>query len=107
MRRALSWLIFLPVGIVLVLLAIANRTAVTLSLDPFSREAPALSFTMPLFVLLLAAVMVGVIIGGTATWLRQGVHRRLERQYRKDAERYRTETEKLKTAAANLPVVQG
>jgi len=32
---------------------------------PFSREAPALAFSLPLFIVLLLAVAVGVVIGGT------------------------------------------
>jgi uncharacterized integral membrane protein len=106
MRRLFALLIIIPFAIILVLLAVANRDAVRLSLDPFNRELPALSFTAPLFVFLLLAMMVGVVLGGIATWLRQGRHRRLERQYRKDAERYRGETEQLKNAMANLPAVQ-
>jgi uncharacterized integral membrane protein len=105
MRRTFAYLIFVPIAVVLVLLAIANRAPVTLSLDPFTRDAPALSFTAPFFVFLLLAVMFGVVIGGIATWLKQGRHRRLERQYRRDAERLRSETEQLKSAMPNLPAL--
>ncbi len=103
MRRMLALLLIIPIAVVLVLLAIANRAPVTLSLDPFSTDSPALSFTAPLFVFILIAMMAGVVLGGAATWLKQGRHRRLERQYRKDAERYRSETEQLKTAMGSLP----
>jgi uncharacterized integral membrane protein len=105
MRRTLALLILIPVAVVLVLLAIANRAPVTLSLDPFSKTVPVLSFTAPLFVFLLLGVMTGVVVGGIATWLRQGRHRRLERQYRRDAERYRGETEQLKNAMTSLPAL--
>jgi uncharacterized integral membrane protein len=98
MRRTLALLIAIPTAIILVLLAVANRAPVTLSLDPFAREVPAVSFTAPFFVFLLLAAMAGVLLGGIATWLRQGRHRRLERQYRRDAERYRSESENLKGA---------
>jgi uncharacterized integral membrane protein len=88
MRKLLRWLILVPLALALVLLAIANRTPVTLSLDPFSREAPALAFTVPLFVALLLAVMAGVVIGGVAT----GIGRMRWRYRAKRAER---EAEKL------------
>ncbi len=39
MRKLARWLFLVPLAIVLVLLAVANRAPVTLSLDPFSREA--------------------------------------------------------------------
>ena len=38
MIRFLKALILLPVAILIVLLAVANRAPVTLSLDPFSQE---------------------------------------------------------------------
>lgn len=88
MRKLLRWLIVVPLGIVLVLLAVANRAPVTLSLDPFSRDAPAFAFTLPLFVALLLAVAIGVVIGGLAA----GVGRLRWRYRAKRAER---EAEKL------------
>jgi uncharacterized integral membrane protein len=58
-------LIFLtPLGIVF---AVANRGLVTLSLDPFSNTAPALALDLPLFMVVLAALFIGVLIGGAAT----------------------------------------
>jgi uncharacterized integral membrane protein len=75
-------------AILLVLLAVANRAPVTLSLDPFSREAPALSVSLPLFVVLMLAVALGVVIGGLAA----GIGRLRWRYRAKQAER---EAEKL------------
>ena len=88
MRKLLRWLILVPLAILLVLLAVANRAPVTLSLDPFSREAPALAFTLPLFVAILLAVAIGVVIGGLAA----GIGRLRWRYRAKKAER---EAEKL------------
>jgi len=88
MRKLLRWFVLAPLAILLVLLAVANRAPVTLSLDPFSREAPALALTLPLFVALFAAVALGVLIGGVAA----GVGRFRWRRRAKKAER---EAEKL------------
>lgn len=88
MRKLARWLFVIPLGLVLVLLAVANRAPVTLSLDPFSRESPAFSFTLPLFVALLVAVALGVVIGGVAA----GIGRLRWRYRAKKAER---EAEKL------------
>ncbi len=88
MRKLLRWLVLVPLGLVLVLLAVANRAPVTLSLDPFSREAPALAVSLPLFVALLLAVALGVLIGGLAA----GIGRLRWRHRAKKAER---EAEKL------------
>jgi uncharacterized integral membrane protein len=41
------------------------------SLDPFDRIHPAFSVALPLYLLILLLVIVGVVIGGIAAWLRQ------------------------------------
>ncbi len=97
MIRFLKALVLLPVAILVVLLAVANRAPVQLSLDPFSKDAPEFATSLPLFAIIFAAVMVGVVIGGTATWLAQGKHRRARRQYRREVGHLKTETERLRT----------
>lgn len=87
MGRFLSILLGIPASILIVALAVANRRAVTLSLDPFSPDAPALSVTVPLFAVILGAVILGLIIGGLVTWLRQGRYRRDARRFRRGRER--------------------
>ena len=88
MRKFLRWLILVPLAVLLVSLAVANRGPVTLSLDPFSREAPAFVLTMPVFVALLFAVAVGVVIGGSAVWIGR-------MRWRSRAKKAQRETEKL------------
>lgn len=81
-RRFLSLLIGLPVCIVVVALAVANRKMVTVSLDPFSPDSTTLAVTLPLFALIFATLIVGVVIGGAVTWLGQS-------RFRKEAKRAR------------------
>ena len=88
--------VFVPLAIVLVALAVANRGATAFTLDPFNPGNPALTWQMPLFVLLFAAIAVGMIIGSLATWLKQGRYRKLARQRSQEAET-------LKQAAARAP----
>lgn len=111
MIRFLKALILLPVAILIVLLAVANRTPVTLSLDPFSKEAPEFATQLPLFAVIFAAVMVGVVIGGMASWLAQGKNRKARRQLKREANTLRYETERLRTQStttlpATLPASQ-
>jgi len=104
--RFLKALILLPVAILIVLLAVANRAPVTLSLDPFSQEAPEFSTQLPLFAVIFAAVMLGVVIGGTASWLAQGKNRKSRRQLRRESRQLRYETERLRAqngAPTTLP----
>ncbi|MBM6579164.1 LapA family protein [Microvirga sp. BT689] len=96
MIRFLKALILLPVAILIVLLAVANRAPVTLSLDPFSQAAPEFAFQLPLFAVIFAAIMVGILIGGTASWLAQGRNRKTRRQLRRETRQLRYETERLK-----------
>lgn len=91
MSRLLAILIGLPLSILAVALAVANRKPVTLSLDPFSPDAPALSVTLPLFAIVFAALIVGVAAGGLVTWLRQG-------RFRKEARRARRELDRVAAA---------
>ncbi len=88
MRKLLTAIVLVPLAVVLIGLAVANRQVVTVSFDPFSEADPAFALKAPLFVLVFVLVIAGVIIGGAAAWLRQGKWRRTAR--RLDAELART-----------------
>ncbi|MGO4570597.1 lipopolysaccharide assembly protein LapA domain-containing protein [Microvirga sp. 2TAF3] len=108
MIRFLKALILLPIAVLIVLLAVANRSPVMLSLDPFSQDAPEFATQLPLFAIIFAAVMVGIVIGGTATWLAQGKHRRARRQFRREVNHLRNETERLRSqtrSSSSLPAL--
>lgn len=68
MRRVLAWIILAPLAVIAILFAVANRRWVTVSLDPFSSDAPAYSVDLPMFLLIFSALILGVLIGGTAVW---------------------------------------
>ncbi|MFS8036486.1 lipopolysaccharide assembly protein LapA domain-containing protein [Xanthobacter sp. AM11] len=103
MNRLLSILIGLPLSVLAIALAVANRKPVTLSLDPFSPDAPALAVTLPLFALVFGALIVGVVAGGTVTWLRQGRFRREARLARKERA-HRPAQSPASPAVLGLPV---
>lgn len=97
MIRFIKALILLPVAVAVVLLAVANRSPVTVSLDPFSGDAPEFAIQTPLFAVIFAAVIAGVLIGGTATWIAQGKHRRARRRFKREIVYLRQEAERLRT----------
>ncbi|MGY2050221.1 LapA family protein [Methylobacterium sp. JK268] len=99
MIRFLKGLILLPVAVVVVLLAVANRQPVTLSFDPFTEGAPVFSLTVPLYALLFAAVALGILVGGCGAWLGEGQVRRDRRAKAREVERLRAESERLRVAA--------
>jgi uncharacterized integral membrane protein len=84
LRKIVAALILVPLAVVIIAFAVANRQIVTVSLDPFSASDPAAAMALPLFALIMLLLVVGVLIGGMAAWLRQGkwrtAARRLERQ---------------------------
>jgi uncharacterized integral membrane protein len=80
LRKIVAALILVPLAVIIVAFAVANRQIVTMSLDPFSGSEPAASVTLPLFVLIILLLIVGVLIGGVAAWLRQGKWRRNARR---------------------------
>jgi uncharacterized integral membrane protein len=85
MRKFVSALVLVPLGIVLVLFAVANREVVTLTFDPFDRAQPAFALRMPLFLLSFVLVGIGVLIGSFATWLRQHRWRARAREAEREA----------------------
>ena len=76
--KFLLWLLLLPLTIIFVAFAVANRHFVTLSLDPTP-----LSIEAPLYGLVFAGIFVGLVAGGLIAWLRAGrVRRRLRAEQR-------------------------
>jgi uncharacterized integral membrane protein len=84
MRKLVTILVLLPIAIVIVMFAVANREIVTISFDPFDTAHPAFALKTPLFLLIFALVAVGVLVGGIAAWLRQ--HKWRTRARRAEAE---------------------
>jgi uncharacterized integral membrane protein len=79
-RKIVTAIIVIPLAAVIVAFAVANRQAVTVSFDPFSAASPAYAATLPLFVVIVAVLMLGVLIGGIAAWIRQSKWRRMARR---------------------------
>src|SRR5688572_18944854 len=89
LNRLLLIVVVVPLAIVLVALAVANRHIASFTMDPFNPGNPALTVQAPLFVLLLLALALGMVVGSFATWLRQGRYRKLARQRGQEAEALR------------------
>ncbi|HEX8829455.1 MAG TPA: LapA family protein [Xanthobacteraceae bacterium] len=95
-RNLIAALILVPLAIIIIAFAVANRQIVTVSLDPFSAEHPAASVALPLFGLIIVFLIVGVLIGGIAAWLRQARWRRTARRLEREAGALRGEIEEFK-----------
>ena len=95
-RKIVTVLILVPLALVIVMFAVANRAPVRLAFDPFASEPPMLAFALPLFLVLLAALIAGVIIGGAAAWSRQRKWRRRARRHAADLKEARAEAAALR-----------
>lgn len=99
-RKIIAAIILVPLAVIIVAFAVANRQIVTVSLDPFSAEHPAASLTLPLFALVIVLLVLGVLIGGIAAWLRQSKWRRTARRLEREIADLHIETEALKRSTA-------
>ena len=100
MRKFLTALVVIPVGVFFVIFAVANRHLVTVSFDPFNSVTPTVAVTLPLFVVIIAVAMLGVLAGGMASWFRQGKWRRSARQHEAEAQKVRSQLADLRTQIA-------
>lgn len=91
LKRILTLVIFVPLGILLVVLAVANRQMVTLALNPFRPEDSVLSLSAPFFLFLFLAVLFGMAIGSAVTWWSQGRYRRQARIEAREALKWHNE----------------
>lgn len=92
--RYIRYAIYAAVAIVLIIVSLANRQAVALNTIPEGLAAmPGMgilsySVQLPLFVVVLGAMLLGFVIGELFEWLR-------EHKYRAEASQKKTEVKKL------------
>lgn len=99
MMRYIRYAILAVIGIVLISVALANREIVTLKLMPDALAELAgfnLSLPVPLFLVVLAGIAVGLVIGYIFEWLREHKHRRDAGQQHRQVRQLEREVNKLK-----------
>lgn len=94
LSKILNIVVLVPLGIVLVVLCVANRQQVTLGFNPFDPSDTVLAISGPFFVFLFLAVILGLVIGASAVWFSQGKYRKRSRTEAKEALKWHTEAEK-------------
>jgi uncharacterized integral membrane protein len=98
MRKFFTGLVLIPLGLIFVVFAVANRHLVTVSFDPFDPSDPSVSVRLPLFAVIIAVAIAGVVAGGCATWFRQRHWRRAARQHEADARMARAQLAEQRAA---------
>lgn len=97
MRKFLKYVTLVPLALVFLAFAMANRHNVTIAFDPFALDGAASpKLTAPLFLALIGVAMLGVLFGGMAVWLGQGRHRKALRRARAELAQSRDEAEALR-----------
>lgn len=96
--RVIKLILLIVILIAIVVLAIANRDMVTLELLPsgLAYLLPGASVELPLFIVIVASILVGMIIGYLFEYLREYKHRRLASRKIKEANDLNRENERLR-----------
>nr|WP_196222731.1 LapA family protein [Pseudooceanicola algae] len=87
------------IALVLISIAVANRDLVTIQLLPEGLAEIAHinpSVTLPLFLIILAGILVGLLIGFVWEWRREHKHRVAARKKDREAHQLKREVTKLK-----------
>ncbi|MGE0660787.1 MAG: lipopolysaccharide assembly protein LapA domain-containing protein [Reyranellaceae bacterium] len=90
-RKWLARLIWMPLALLGAVFAIANRETVTISLWPLPWEA-----SLPLFLVLLAVLLLGILVGGLIVWLGGHRYRATARQQTRTSAQLRRQVAELK-----------
>jgi uncharacterized integral membrane protein len=96
MRKFFNAVVVILLGAIFIVFAVANRHLVTVSFDPFNSSDPSISVRLPLFIVMIAVAMVGVVAGSSMTWFRQRRWRRAARQHEADARQARAQLADLR-----------
>ena len=97
-NRIVGWVVLVPLCLGLIIFALANRHFVAVNFNPFApvQGTVAPGYGVPMFVVLYVMLLIGVLLGGTATWFAQGRHRRSEKHWRREAHMLNGELERLR-----------
>ena len=95
-KKILYIVVLGPIALVIIALCVANRQLVNFSFDPLAFADPAMSLRLPLFVLILVSILLGILAGGFAAWVRQGKWRQAARANAHEAARWQREAEEAR-----------
>ena len=100
--RYIKYVFLAVVAAALILVAVANRGMVELKLFPEELAAylgQPFSYQLPLFVVIFAGVIAGLLIGFVWEWLREHKHRAEARLQKREKEKLQREMKGLKREA--------
>ncbi len=71
MFRILSWLMLLPLIVFAVTVAVSNRHLVELRFDPLAQLDSFHRLELPVYMVLFASILAGLLLGGLTMWIQQ------------------------------------
>lgn len=101
--RTIRYLFLAALAVVLITVALANRTIVTLNLLPAELGAMIgidFSISLPLFAVIFGAIVAGLLIGFFWEYLREYKHRSAAATHRRENEKLTREMDKMKVQKA-------
>ena len=95
LRRIVGWVVLVPLCVVLIVFALANRQLVVVNFNPLvpSEALTTPGVGVPLFLVLFTVLLFGVVVA-------QGQQRRDERNYRRETERLNREVNAMRRSPA-------
>ena len=97
--RLVSWLISLPLTLLIILFAVSNRGPVDIAFWPTTYQ-----ITVPIYALALLMIVVGFVLGGSIVWTEATGDRVRARRYRRKSESLEQDLEKAKMRATEAEV---
>ena len=102
--KVLFWLLYLPLLVVVAAFGAANRHDIGISFDPLP-----FGLTAPVFAVVLASALIGLVVGGISAWMSGRTQRKAARMLRRQNALLETEIaalrEQLESSAASPPEV--
>jgi uncharacterized integral membrane protein len=97
-----NWTVGLPIAVMAVGFAVANRQWISVSFDPFNRVHPFATIEMPLWAVFFCGIFAGIFAGWLVSWLNHGKYRRAAREARieliRNQQTHERETRELKSS---------
>jgi len=91
--KRFSWLLTVPLTVLVVVFAVANRSFIPLDLWPFALEV-----RIPVFLLVLGSLLFGFLIGAMVMWLSMGKQRQQRRAAKGEIAKLERKTRELEHA---------
>ena len=98
-KRIVFLVVVVPIALILLALAVANRQDVSLNYNPITPDFPGMQLTAPFFWFLFLTFALGAIVGGMVVWVGQSRHRKTAREREREADEWRYKADRERERA--------